>query len=225
MTLRLRRSLLYVPASNPRAVAKARDLACDVVILDLEDAVAPVAKNDARRAAVEAIGAGDFGRREVAVRINGLDTPWGAADLEAVRAVRPDAVLAPKISDAAEAAAYVAALDGAAPLWAMIETCGAVLRLDHIAGVTGLEALVLGANDLLAGMRAAATPDRAPLQAALGLTVMAARAHGLAVFDGVFNALGDAQGFAAECAQGAVFGFDGKTLIHPDQIAACNAAF
>jgi citrate lyase subunit beta/citryl-CoA lyase len=223
-TGRLRRSLLYVPASNSRAVDKARSLPCDGVILDLEDAIDRSAKDAARRAAVEAVRSG-FGGRHVTIRINGLDTPWGVADLEAVRAAPPDAVLAPKVGDASNAAAYVTALDGAAPLWAMIETCRAVLRLDEIAGVPGLEALVFGANDLLAEMRAAATADRAPLQAALGLTVMAARAHGLAVFDGVFNNFADAEGLAAECAQGAAFGFDGKTLIHPSQIAACNAAF
>jgi citrate lyase subunit beta/citryl-CoA lyase len=220
----LRRSLLYVPASNPRAMEKARSLPCDAVILDLEDAVADSAKDDARRAAVEAVRSG-FGGRPVTVRINGLDTPWGPADLEAMRAVRPAAVLAPKVDDGRAVAAYVTALDRAAPLWAMVETCRAVLRLDEVAGVPGVEALVFGANDLLAQMRASPTADRAPLHAALGLTVMAARAHGLCAFDGVFNALDDAQGFAAECAQGAAFGFDGKTLIHPDQIAACKAAF
>ena len=219
------RSVVYVPASNPRALDKARSLPCDAVILDLEDAVAPAAKVDAREAAVAAIRAGGFGARAVVVRVNDLDGPWAAGDLLAMSAARPDAILAPKIDDAADIAAYGAALAGAAPLWAMIETCRAVLRLDEIAGAAGLEALVFGANDLLAQMGAAVTPDRAPLQAALGLTVMAARAHGLMVFDGVFNDLGDAQGFAAECAQGAAFGFDGKTLIHPNQIAACNATF
>lgn len=225
MTPRLRRSVLYVPASNPRAVLKARSLRCDAVILDLEDAVAPGAKDQAREAAVTALGEGGFGAREVVVRVNGLDTPWGAADLEAVRDARPAAVLAPKVSGVADVAGYAAALGDAVPLWAMIETCRAVFSLDHIAGCGELEALVFGANDLLAEMGASPGPERQPLQAALGLTVMAARAHGLAALDGVFNVLDDTEGFAAECAQGAAFGFDGKTLIHPGQIAACNAAF
>ena len=224
-TPRLRRSVLYVPAANARAVEKARSLACDAVILDLEDAVAPSAKDAAREAAVEAVRGGGFAGREVIVRINGLETPWGAADIDAMRAAQPDAVLAPKVTEGSDVAAYASALAGAAPLWAMIETCRAVLRLDDIAGRPGLEALVFGANDLLAEMGAAAAPGRLPLQGALGLTVMAARAHGLIALDGVFNALADADGFAAECAQGAAFGFDGKTLIHPNQIAACNAAF
>lgn len=222
---RLLRSLLYVPASNPRAMEKVRSLPCDAVILDLEDAVAPSGKETARLAATQAIAARGFGARKVILRVNALGTPWGAADLAAARSVRPDAVLAPKVGGAADVAAYVAGLDGAAPLWAMVETCRAVLRLDEIAGSPGIEALVFGANDLLAEMRAGHTTGREPLRAALGLTVMAARAHGLAVFDGVFNDLGDAQGFAAECAQGAAFGFDGKTLIHPAQIGSCNAAF
>lgn len=225
MTPRLRRSLLYVPASNSRALEKARSLPCDVVILDLEDAVAPGAKDDARRAAVAAIGQGAVAEREVVVRINGLGSPWAADDLAAARQARPHAVLAPKLTHAADVAAYKAQLGGVTPLWAMIETCGAVLRLDAIAGGQGLAALVFGSNDLLAEMGAAVMADRAPLQAALSMTVMAARAHGLAVFDGVHNDLGDADGFAAECAQGAAFGFDGKTLIHPSQIDPCNAAF
>lgn len=222
---RLRRSVLYVPASNARAMARARSLPCDAIILDLEDAVAPDAKAQARQAAVAAIQAGAYGAREVVVRINGLRTPWGAADVEALRDIRPDAVLAPKVNGAADVADYVAALERAIPLWAMIETCRAVLKLDDIAGSDGLQALVLGANDLLAEMGAAAGSDRGPLQAALALTVMAARAHGLAALDSVFNTLADRNGFAAECVQGAAFGFDGKTLIHPDQIAPCNAAF
>jgi citrate lyase subunit beta/citryl-CoA lyase len=225
MRPRLRRSLLYVPASNSRALEKARSLPCDVVILDFEDAVAPGAKAEARRTAVTAIEEGAFGEREVVVRINGLATPWAADDLAAVRQVRPHAVLAPKISHGPDVADYAAALGETTALWAMIETCGAVLRLNAIAGVQGLAALVFGSNDLLAEMGAAVTPDRAPLQAALGLTVMAARAHGLAVFDGVFNDLSDPDGFAAECAQGAAFGFDGKTLIHPSQIGPCHASF
>lgn len=204
---------------------KARSLACDAIILDLEDAVAPSDKDAARAAAARAIGARAFGERPVILRVNGLETAWAAADLEAARGARPDAVLAPKVGGAADVAAYAAALEGSAPLWAMIETCRAVLGLAEIAGAPGLEALVFGANDLLAEMRAKRTTGREPLHAALGLTVTAARAHGLAVFDGVFNDLGDAEGFAAECAQGAAFGFDGKTLIHPAQIGACNAAF
>ena len=225
MIPRLRRSVLYVPASNSRALLKARSLRCDAVILDLEDAVAPGAKGQARQAAITALREGGFGAREIVVRVNGLETPWGAADLEAVRDARPAAVLAPKVSSVADVAGYAAALGDAVPLWAMIETCRALLSLDQIAGCGELEALVFGANDLLAEMGASPGPERQPLQAALSLTVLAARAHGLAALDGVFNALDDPEGFAAECAQGAAFGFDGKTLIHPGQIAACNAAF
>ncbi len=225
---RPRRSALYMPAANARAVEKARDLACDVVILDLEDAVAPDAKDLARQQAVEAVRAGGFGRREVVIRVNGLDTPWGADDLAAASTARPAAILAPKVSSAADVAAYDAALNGDTRLWVMIETCAALFALDAIAACVAssrLEALVIGTNDLAKEMRCRLTVDRAPLAGPLSLSVAAARAHGLTILDGVYNGIEDEDGLARQCAQGSEFGFDGKTLIHPKQIALANQAF
>ncbi len=223
---RPRRSALYMPAANARAIEKARDLPCDVVILDLEDAVAPEAKEQARGQAVAAVRAGGFGRREVVIRVNGLDTPWGAADLEAAAAAGPDAILAPKISSAADVAAYGAGLSGDTRLWVMIETCAAIFALPQIVGAGGrLSGFVAGTNDLAKEMRCRPDVARAPLTAPLSLMVTAARAHGLVVLDGVFNGIEDEAGLAAQCDQGAAFGFDGKTLIHPRQIEAANLAF
>lgn len=221
-----RRSVLYMPASNPRAITKARDLACDAVILDLEDAVAPDAKADARGAAVAAAAAG-FGTRACAVRINALDTPWGQDDAAAMRGVA--AVVVPKVASAADLVAVRAVLgaDGP-PIWAMIETCGAILRLAEIAGAaaaTRTALLIAGTNDLAKEMRCRPDADRTPLLPALTQVVIAARAAGLVVLDGVCNAIGDPDRLAAECAQGAMLGFDGKTLIHPAQIDPANAAF
>ena len=228
--LRPRRSALYLPGSNARALEKARTLPCDVVILDLEDAVLPEAKDTARAQVVAALAVGGFGRREVVVRVNALDTSWGEADMVALARTAPDAVLVPKIADSGDLARYDARLAEAPEqtrLWAMVETCRALFHLDTIAGLPGtrLAALVVGGNDLCKEMGAAMGGDRAPIQAALTLTVAAARANGIAALDGVFNALHDAAGLEGECRQGAAFGFDGKTLIHPDQIAACNRAF
>jgi citrate lyase subunit beta/citryl-CoA lyase len=226
---RPRRSALYMPASNARAVDKARSLDCDVVILDLEDAVLPEIKAQAREAAVQAIRAGGFGRREVVVRVNALDTAWGEADLAAAGEARPDAVLVPKVRSAGDVQAYDRAL-AAAPtsvaLWAMIETPQAILALDAVAGAGGrLAGLVMGVNDLAKETGARQTADRGPFQAALGLSVMAARAHGLAILDGVHNEIDDLDALEAVCRQGADFGFDGKSLIHPSHLAICNAAF
>jgi citrate lyase subunit beta/citryl-CoA lyase len=193
---------------------KARTLPCDVVVLDLEDSVAPAAKAVARGAVCAAVK--DYGGREVVVRINAGDE----ADLAAVRAARPDAILLPKVKSVAD----IAFAKGDIPLWAMIETPMAVLNLGDIAGA-GLDVLALGTNDLAHDMRAAPQPDRRNLWSVLTQAVIAARAHGLGVIDGTFNAIADAPGLAAECAQGRAFGFDGKTLIHPGQIAVCNAAF
>ncbi len=224
---RPRRSALFLPASNDRAIAKARTLPCDVVILDLEDAVAPDAKTAARAAAVAAVGT--FGDRELVIRVNGLDTAWGDADLAAVAAARPDAVLVPKVALPATLAAARAALgEDGPPLWAMIETCAAVLDLAGLVAGSmpyGLTALVAGTNDLASEMRCTPGPDRAPLLPALTQIVLAARAHGLVALDGVCNVLDDAPRIERECAQGAAWGFDGKSLIHPGQIAAANAAF
>jgi citrate lyase subunit beta/citryl-CoA lyase len=226
MQTRPRRSALYLPASNQRAIDKSRGAACDVVILDLEDAVGPEDKALARRQAVEAVGQGGFGARELVVRCNGLETPWGRDDLDALRAVQPDAVLVPKVSSPKDIGLYAEAVGAGGPgLWAMIETCTAILHLGAIAGAEPLRALVLGSNDLAREMRCRLDVDRGPIQTAMSLCVTAGRAHGLVVLDGVFNALEDAAGLERQCRQAVDFGFDGKTLIHPNQIAACNRAF
>jgi citrate lyase subunit beta/citryl-CoA lyase len=222
---RPRRSALYLPASNPRAIEKARSLACDVVILDLEDAVAPDAKAEARAMAVEATKAGGFGARELVIRVNGLDTPWGADDLAAVSEARPDALLIPKVSVPADFAPYARS---GTRLWAMIETCAAVFALDALGRASAqnqVDVWVIGTNDLAKEMRCRPGPDRAPLQPALALGVMAARAHGLSILDGVWNDIADLEGLARECAQGSDLGFDGKTVIHPSHLAATNSAF
>lgn len=225
---RPRRSVLYLPASNERAIDKARGLACDVVILDLEDAVAPDAKVLARAQALAAVQAGGFGPREVVIRVNGLDTPWGTEDLAAAAVAGADAVLVPKIASADDLSAYAAPLGGQTRLWAMIETCAAIFALDPIGRASAaarVDAWVIGSNDLAKEMRCRPGVERAPLAAALSLSVMAARAHGLAILDGVFNEIADAEGLERQCAQGADLGFDGKTLIHPSQIPAANRAF
>ena len=228
MQTRPRRSALYMPAANARAIEKARTLDCDVVILDLEDAVAPDAKLQAREQACAAAQAGGFGRREVVIRVNGLDTPWGADDLAAARGAAPDAVLAPKIGGADDVAAYRRALGDGVRLWAMIETCAAVFQMPEIARASRaaeLDCWVIGTNDLAKEMRCRLDAARTPLLASLSLSVAAARAEGLTILDGVYNEIQDEAGLAAQCRQGADFGFDGKTLIHPSQIAAANAAF
>ncbi|HWA60674.1 MAG TPA: CoA ester lyase [Caulobacteraceae bacterium] len=228
---RPRRSALYMPASNARAVEKARQLPCDVVILDLEDAVLPDAKVEARAAAVAAVTAGGFGAREVMVRVNALTTPWGADDLAAVAAAGPDAVLVPKIEGPDDVLAADAALKAAPAktrLWAMIETGKAILRLDAIgqaAATTRLAGLCMGVNDLAKEMNARQTAGREPFWAALGLSVMAARAYGLSILDGVHNEIDDLAALEAVCRQGADFGFDGKSLIHPSHLEICNRVF
>ncbi|MEO8813596.1 MAG: CoA ester lyase [Caulobacteraceae bacterium] len=229
--IRPRRSALYMPASNARAVAKARGLDCDVVILDLEDAVLPEAKEDARRAADAAVRAGGFGAREVAIRVNGLETPWGAEDLAMAAAAGCDAVLVPKIRGADDIAAFDTALAGAPArtrLWAMVETVEAVFAIEPIAAAAHggrLAAFVMGINDLAREMGARQTPGREPFFAALSLAVSAARAHGLAILDGVHNEIDDLAALEAACCQGLDFGFDGKSLIHPSHLAICNATF
>ena len=229
--IRPRRSLLYMPASNAKAIDKARTLACDGVILDLEDAVAPDAKEMARAQAIEAVKAGGFGRREVVIRVNGLDTPWGEDDLKAAVEAGPDAILVPKVNDSADVARYdgrIARAPEKTRLWAMIETCRCLFHLDTIAGsakTSRLECLVMGTNDLAKEMGARLTPGREPFLAALGLSVAAARANGLVILDGVHNGIDDAAGFEAICEQGLAFGFDGKTLIHPSQVEPCNRVF
>lgn len=220
------RSVLYLPASNARAIAKARTLPCDAVILDLEDAVAPEQKAAARDQAVAAVREGGFGHRAVVVRINGLDTKWGVADGDALRDVDVDAVLLPKVEDAAMVADARALTNARRPIWAMIETPRALLSLASIVrDSVGLTTLVAGTNDLAKELRCRPGAARTPLLPALSAIVIAARAAEMAVLDGVCNALDDLATLTAECAQGAMLGFDGKTLIHPAQIAAANQAF
>lgn len=219
------RSVLYLPASNPRAVEKARGLPCDVAVLDLEDAVAPEMKAEARQAAVAAAHQGGFGPR-LGVRINGLDTPWGAEDLAALRDAPVDLIVAPKVESAAMVHALSRGLRPGVALWAMIETPRALIDLRDIAEADGaLRGLMLGVNDLAKALKTGAAPDREPLKPWLAAVVAHARANGLTAIDGVFNRIKDDAGFAAECAQGRVYGFDGKSLIHPSQIDEANAAF
>jgi citrate lyase subunit beta/citryl-CoA lyase len=217
-----------MPASNTRAIEKARTLPCDVVILDLEDAVAPEAKDSARRQAVDAVRSGGFGRREVVIRVNGLDTPWGQDDLAAAGESGVSVILAPKVSTPDDVIAYDAALRGSTQLWVMIETCRALFHLDAIgyrSGDTRLSAWVVGTNDLAKEMRCRLDLMRTPLAAALCLAVAAARAHGLPILDGVYDEFQDDAGLKQQCIQGSDFGFDGKTLIHPRQIGGANEAF
>ncbi|MFK8252664.1 HpcH/HpaI aldolase/citrate lyase family protein [Ancylobacter terrae] len=234
-TIRPRRSVLYMPGSNARALEKARTLNADSLILDLEDAVAPDAKAAARAQVAAAVTAGGFGPREVVIRTNGTDTPWFEEDLAAAVAAGPDAVLIPKVSDPETLIALGHKLEalGAAPglrVWAMIETPLGVLRALDIALAarnpkTRLSMFVLGTNDLSKETGTRIVPGRAPMLAWLSHTILAARAGGVEIVDGVWNAFQDQEGFGRECAEAAELGFDGKTLIHPNQIEPCNAAF
>ena len=229
--IRPRRSVLYMPGANARALDKARSLDADVLILDLEDAVAPDAKAQAREQVAAALRAGGYGRRECVVRVNALDTAWGLDDVRAIAQAGADAVLLPKVQSAAELDALARALDAAGalaslPLWAMAETPLGFLRLDAIAsGHPRLTAIVVGTSDLVKDLHARHTPSREETLLARSMAVMAARAHGLAALDGVHLDLHDDAGLEAACRQGRDLGFDGKTLIHPKQIAAANAAF
>jgi citrate lyase subunit beta / citryl-CoA lyase len=235
MTSRPRRSVLYMPGSNARAIEKARTLPADAVILDLEDSVAPDAKADARKQVVDAVSAGGFGAREVIVRVNGLDTPWHVDDVTAAARAAPDAILIPKIStpgqlDAIGQRLFDLKADLRTRVWAMIETPLAIFNILALAAEahdseTRLVAFVLGTNDLAKETRAHIVPGRAPMVPWLMSCVAAARVYGVDILDGVYNDLGNAEGFAQECAQAREMGFDGKTLIHPNQIAPCNAAF
>jgi citrate lyase subunit beta/citryl-CoA lyase len=231
MRVRPRRSVLYVPGSNVRALGKARALPADGLILDLEDAVAPAAKEEARRNVGEALAAGGFGPREVAVRVNGAATPWGADDLSFAARCGADAVVLPKVEGAAEVREAQRALDRAgAPaalaLWCMIETPRGVLAAADIAASGGrLSCLAMGTSDLVKDLRARHTPGRAEVLVALGTVLLAARANGLAALDGVHLDLSDDAGFEAACRQGRDLGFDGKTLVHPRTIEAANRAF
>jgi citrate lyase subunit beta/citryl-CoA lyase len=222
-----------MPGANVKALEKAKTLAADVLLLDLEDSVAPEAKQAAREQVCSAVRAGGYGKREVVVRVNALSTPWGGDDIAAVGAAGPDGILAPKVESAAEVKALddamtAAGFDFDATLWVMIETPRAILNLAEIAAAangTRLSAFVMGLNDLAKETRARVGVARAAFYAPLSLAVTAARAEGLSAIDGVYNDIADTAGFEAECRQGLEFGFDGKTLIHPSQIDVCNAVF
>lgn len=230
---RPRRSCLYMPGANERALEKAKSLAADTVIMDLEDAVAPDAKDTARDTIRSAIRTGGYGHREIVVRINGLDTEWGQADLDMAVAAGADALLAPKVMDGSD----IDRLDDAmsqvgAPasmgLWVMIEMPRAILNIQDIASArdrTRLTTFVMGTNDLAKEYRARMTPDRLAFQTALGLSIAAARAYNLVAIDGVYNDIKNEQGLIAECEQGRDLGFDGKTLIHPSQLDTANRVF
>jgi citrate lyase subunit beta/citryl-CoA lyase len=228
---RPRRSVLYMPASNERALEKAKTLMVDALIFDLEDAVAPDAKEQARENACAAARSGEYGRREVTIRVNGIGTQWHDADLAAACAAGPDGIVVPKVGSGDEVRQLVGAMEAAgAPehtmLWAMVETPQAMLHCEEIAGASErLAVLVMGTNDLAKELHAEHVPGRQPLLTGLGLCLLAARATGTVILDGVYNNVKDAEGFEAECLQGRQMGFDGKTLIHPGQVEACNAAF
>jgi citrate lyase subunit beta/citryl-CoA lyase len=235
MTIRPRRSVLYMPGSNARALEKARTLAADGVILDLEDSVAPDAKEAARAQVVDAVKAGGFGAREVFIRVNGVDTPWHANDLAAAAHAGPDAILVPKISNPEMLELIGRRLldmgtDHKTRVWAMIETPLAIFNILSIAAEakdseSRLAGFVMGTNDLAKDTRAHLVLGRAPMLSWLSTCVAAARIYGIDILDGVYNDIGDADGFAMECRQGVELGFDGKTLVHPSQIEPCNAAF
>src|SRR6476469_8193485 len=230
-TFRPRRSVLYMPGSNDRALEKARSIPCDGLILDLEDAVAPDAKPEAREKACAAVRSGEYGKRELTIRVNGADTEWHADDLAAACAAGPDAIVVPKV-DSADAVLQVVGemADHGGPehttLWAMLETPYAMLHAEEIAGASErLSVLVMGTNDLVKELYAEHVPGRQPVLAGLGLALLAARATGKVILDGVYNDVKNTDGFLAECRQGREMGFDGKTLIHPGQVEGANAAF
>jgi len=218
------RSVLYIPGSKPRALDKARSLPVDAIIFDLEDAVSAEEKENARDTLKAALAEGGYDPRVKIVRINGLDTGWGADDARAVCDMDVDAVLLPKVGSAADLDA-LAAITGELPIWAMMETPKGMLNAASIAAHPRLAGMVMGTNDLAKELQTRFRPDRLPLMAGLGLCLLAAKAEGLVIVDGVYNAFKDDDGLAVECAQGRDMGFDGKTLIHPAQVAVTNAAF
>ena len=219
------RSVLYMPSSNTRALEKAQTLPADAIIFDLEDAVAPDAKEPAREQACAAVGSGAYGRRTLTIRCNGLDTPWGEADLRAAAAARPSAVVLPKVSGPAYLDQVAAITGPDTRLWAMVETPAAVFAVREIAAHPQVDVLVLGTNDLAKELRAVLVPGRAPLVPHLATVLLAAREAGVDVLDGVYNDVRDLEGFEAECRQGAELGFDGKTLVHPGQVEIANRAW
>src|ERR1044071_1602200 len=235
MTIRPRRSVLYMPGSNAKAIEKAKSLPADGIILDLEDSVAPDAKEAARQQVVDAVRAGGFGAREVFIRVNGVDTAWHADDLAAAAHAAPDAILVPKVS-ASDTLELIGrrlldmSTDHRTRVWAMIETPLPIFNKLTIAAAardseTRLSGFVMGTNDLAKDTRARLVPGRAPMVAWLSMAVAAARVYGIDILDGVYNDIGNGEGFIRECAQGVELGFDGKTLIHPSQIDPCNQAF
>jgi citrate lyase subunit beta/citryl-CoA lyase len=235
MAIRPRRSVLYMPGSNVRALEKAKTLPVDGVIVDLEDSVAPESKETARKQAADAVKAGGFGGREVFVRVNGVDSPWHADDLSAAARAAPDVILVPKVSSPDTLELIGRRLldmgtDRKTRVWAMIETPLAIFNILSIAAEardseTRLSGFVMGTNDLAKDTRARLVPGRAPMLPWLSTCVAAARVHGIDILDGVYNDIGNADGFINECRQGVDLGFDGKTLIHPSQIEPCNTAF
>ena len=234
-TILPRRSALYMPGSNARALEKAREIAADVLILDIEDAVAPDAKATAREQVCAAVKAGGYGRRELVIRVNGVGTPWFAEDLAAAAEAKPQAILIPKVSAPETLHEVGNQLNGlwadpAIAVWAMIETPLAILDVERIARaardpVTRLACFVMGTNDLAKETRARFVPGRGPMLPWLTSALLAARAHGIDILDGVYNDIKDEAGFLAECEQGRDLGFDGRTLIHPSQVAVANAVF
>ena len=225
------RSVLYMPSSNERALEKAKGIACDGLILDLEDAVAPDAKPAARATAAAAASSGEYGRRTVAIRVNGLGTEWHDDDITAASQAGPAGIVVPKVNSADEVRGLVAAMEKAgAPahtkLWAMVETPEAIFNVRELAAASDrLAVLVMGTNDLVKELYAEHVPGRAPLLTSLSLSLLAARAAGVAILDGVYNDVKNEDGFLAECEQGRQMGFDGKTLIHPSQVAPANEQF
>jgi (3S)-malyl-CoA thioesterase len=223
-TTRPLRSVLYIPASKPRALDKARGLGVDAIIFDLEDAVSVDEKTDSRMILAEVLNAGGYGARMKIIRINAFDTPWGLDDAQAAVSMGADAILLPKVSALADLDA-LAQITGDVPLWAMMETPLGMLNAASIASHPKLQGMVMGTNDLAKELQTRHRTDRLPLQTSLGLCLLAAKAHGLAIVDGVYNAFKDDEGLKVECEQGRDMGFDGKTLIHPAQIDLTNAAF
>ena len=215
------RSVLYMPSSNERALEKAKTIPADAIIFDLEDAVAPDAKEAARGNAVAAVQSGEYGGRTLTIRCNGLDTPWGADDLKAAAAAGPAAVVVPKVSGPEHLDA-ITAVTGDTPIWAMVETPAALFAIREIASYPQVSVLVMGTNDLVKELRAALVPGRAPLLPHLALALAGARYAGKAILDGVYNDVKNAEGFRDECLQGFELGFDGKTLIHPTQVEVAN---
>ena len=223
------RSALYIPGANERALEKAKTLPVDAILFDLEDAVAPSAKADARQTLLNALTTGDYGNRARIIRINGFDTEWGQDDLAAAVQAKPDGILLPKVSTAAQVADLLERLTALGapnmPIWAMIDTPLAILNIADIASAPGMAGFVMGTNDLAKDLSTKFRNDRAPLMASLSICVVAAKAHGLTIIDGVYNAFKDDGGLRIEAAQGRDYGFDGKSLIHPAQVAATNEIF